>query len=231
MGYKVLFCTTEMSTELVMRRIDALWNGFSYTRFRDGKLYPDEYERFKLYLEEMEGNEEVNLVVEQITGGISQISAKIDQYSPDVVYIDGGYLLEDEEGGDDDWKGLVRIWRGIHKLALAKRKPIVISTQSKERKVTLSAIAFASAIRADSDVILALEQDEQQFNDREIGIKPLKIREGELFGKIINAWDFNNMNYEEIYNESDGRTQSEEKTAEEVNKVVRANFKTKGRKK
>ena len=201
MGYRVLFMTTEMSTELIMRRIDAVWNKFSYTKFRDGRLSLEELKKYEKYLAEMEGNEDFNLIVEQATGGISQVAAKIDQHKPDVVYIDGAYLLEDEEKGEDDWRGLVRIWRGLHRLVLLKKVPIVASTQSKEKRITLSSISFAKAISNDSDVVLALEQDEQQFYDREIRLVSLKIREGELGGAIILNWDFNRMDWSEIYSE------------------------------
>lgn len=210
LGYKVLFITTEMSTEAVMRRIDATWNGFSYSRFRDGKLYPEELKKFKKYLEDIEDDEESNLIVEQANAGISQISAKIDQYSPDMVYIDGGYLLSDEEGDEDDWKALVRIWRGVHRISLAKNVPIFMSTQSTERKVSLKTMSFAKAISNDSDVVLALEQDEQQFNDKEARIKPLKIREGELRGSVVLHWDADKPDWSPIYIEGGKKTDDTE---------------------
>lgn len=209
-GYKVLFVTTEMSTDMIMRRIDAVWCKLPYNRFRDGSLYPEELERYKEYLEFVEGNEDFNLIVEQATGGVSHIGAKIEQYKPDIVFVDGGYLLEDEQKGDDDWKGLVRIWRGLHRLSLLKKTPIFVSTQSKERKVSLSTISFGKAISNDSDVVLALEQDEQMFNDREIKIKPLKIREGEMSGSIIMNWDFSVPDWSTIYTEGKFDAEPEE---------------------
>ena len=203
-GYKVLFFTTEMSTKMVFRRIDAVWNSLNYTRFRKGQLLPDEEKRYFQYLEEMENtpDDEVMLVVEQATGGVSQISAKIDQYNPDIVYIDGAYLLEDEEGEEDNWAGMTRIWRGLHRICLAKDKPIVVTTQSKdEQGASLKSMSFAKAIANECDVVAVLEQDEQMRNDKEIMLKPLKIREGDNMRIVMMNWDFDEMKFNSIYSE------------------------------
>lgn len=203
-GYKVLFFTTEMSTKMVFRRIDAVWNSLNYTRFRKGQLLPDEEKRYFQYLEEMENtpDDEVMLVVEQATGGVSQISAKIDQYNPDIVYIDGAYLLEDEEGEEDNWAGMVRIWRGLHRICLAKDKPIVVTTQSKdEQGASLKSMSFAKAISNECDVVAVLEQDEQMKNDKELMLKPLKIREGDNMRIVMMNWDFDEMKFNSIYSE------------------------------
>ena len=198
-GYRVLLFTTEMSTKMMIRRIDALWCGISYTRFRNGQLTTEELRRYEKYLEEVEGNDEYSLIVEQAVGGVSHIGAKIDQHKPDIVFIDGAYLLEDEEKGEDDWRAVVRVFRGLHRLALNKNIPIIASTQSKDRKVTLETISFAKAISNDCDVVLAIEQDEQMKADKEIKVKFLKIREGAIPGNIVMEWDFDKMRYNTLY--------------------------------
>jgi replicative DNA helicase len=206
-GYKVLFFTTEMSTRMVIRRIDALWCKLSYSRFRNGNLTPQELAKYEKYLDSIEGDTDSSLIVEQATGGISQIGAKIDQHKPDIVYIDGAYLLQDEESGDDDWRALVRVFRGLHRLALNKDLPIVASTQSKDRKVSLETISFAKAISNDCDVVCAIEQDDEMKADREIKTKFLKIREGSIPGNIIMEWDFHEMRYGTIYLEGENGNQ------------------------
>jgi replicative DNA helicase len=203
-GYRVLFFTTEMSKEMVMRRIDAVWNSLNYSRFKKGQLLPDEQKKYFKYLDDMEQtpDEDVMLIVEQATGGISQISAKIDQHKPDIVYIDGAYLLEDEEGDEDNWAGVVRIWRGLHRLCLLKKKPIVVTTQSKDESgATIKSLSFAKALSNEVDVLAVLEQDEQQKNDREASLRFLKLREGDSLSAVHLNWDFDKMKYNSIYKE------------------------------
>jgi hypothetical protein len=142
------------------------------------------------------------LIVEQATGGISQISAKIDQHKPDIVYVDGAYLLEDEEGDEDNWMGTVRIWRGLHRLCLLKKKPIVVTTQSKDESgATIKSLSFAKALSNECDVLGVLEQDEQQKNDREANLRFLKLREGDTLSSVHMNWDFDKMKYNSIYKE------------------------------
>lgn len=207
-GYRVLLFTTEMSSKMMIRRIDAIWCKLNYTRFRDGRLTRDELKKYEKYLNTIEGDTDSNIIVEQATGGISQVGAKIDQHNPDIVFVDGAYLLEDEEKGEDDWKALVRIFRGLKRLARSKKVPVYASTQSNEQKASLGAISFAKHIRADCDVIMALEQDDEMKEDKEMGVKFLKIREGEIPGRVLMQWDFNEMQYGTIYIEGDNGNRS-----------------------
>jgi replicative DNA helicase len=203
-GYRVLFFTTEMHHKMVMRRIDAVWNGFNYSLFKKGQLQAKDQKKYFDYLDEMEKtpDDEVMLIVEQATGGISQISAKIDQYNPDVVYIDGAYLLDDEEGEEDNWMGTVRIWRGLHKLCLAKKLPIVATTQSKDESgATIKSLSFSKALSNECDVLAVLEQDEQQRNDREADLRFLKLREGDTLSTVHMDWDFDKMKYNSLFKE------------------------------
>ena len=201
-GFKVLFFTTEMSTDMVFRRIDAVWNGFNYSKFKKGQLDKKDEVKYQEYLDEMENksDEDIMLVVEQATGGLSQISAKIDQYEPDIVFIDGAYLLEDEEGGEDNWAGVVRIWRGLHRMCLAKQVPIVTTTQSKvESGASIGSLSFAKALSNEVDVLAVLEQEEQDILDREADLRFLKLREGDSLSCLRLNWDFDEMNYQPIF--------------------------------
>lgn len=230
MGYKVLFFTTEMSSDAIMKRIDAVWCNLNYTRFNRGQLTPQELTRFEQYLENLEGDEESNLIVEQVNIGVSEISAKIDQHQPDMVFVDGAYLLEDEAEGEDDWRAQVRIFRGLKRIARAKKIPLFASTQSKSEKANLSSIAFASHIKADADIILGLQQDEEMRQDKEIAVVPLKLREGEINSRILMNWKFSEpdgMNYSTLYAEgADGRRADNdihnegEKTERNVNEAI-----------
>ncbi|MMZ46500.1 Replicative DNA helicase [compost metagenome] len=229
-GYKVLFFTTEMSTKMVARRVDAVWAVLNYTRFRDGRLHKEEYQRYVEYLEAREREEEETIIIEQATGGVSQIAAKIDQYDPDMVYVDGAYLLADEESEEDDWRSLVHIWRGLHRIVLQKDIPMCVSTQSKEKKISLSAISFAKAIAADCDVIIGLEQDEQMREDKEMRVSFHKMREGAVPSPFIMNWDFDKMDYTTIYGEGkDEFREEQEKQADAGARESRKKIKDAGK--
>ena len=198
-GYKVLFATKEMNPDQVMKRVDAVWANVSYNDFNRGRLCPKDEVHFQEYLEGMEGNDDNNLVVELVTGGVTNISALIDKHQPDVVIVDGAYLMTDDED-EDDWHGIMKVWRGLKQICLAKKVPIITTSQLKDNeKVSLGKIAFSKAIANECDVVIALEQSEEMRNDKEIKWKPLKLRDSEMSMWFMTNWDWNAMNYQPIY--------------------------------
>lgn len=198
-GYKVLFATKEMNTDQVLKRVDAVWSGVSYNDFNRGRLCPKDEEKFKQYLDHMEGNEDNKLIIELVTGGVTNISSLIDKHQPDVVVVDGAYLMTDDSE-DGDWKGIMQVWRDLKQISLSKKIPIITSSQLKEsEKVSLGKISFAKAIANECDVVVALEQTEEMRNDKEIKWKPLKLRDAEMGMWFMTNWDWSAMNYEPIY--------------------------------
>jgi ABC-type iron transport system FetAB ATPase subunit len=221
LGYRVLLGTTEMSLDMMFRRVDAVWNKLDYSRFKIGKLTIQEEKRYKKYLKEMETTDKF-LVIEQLNGGVSQVSAKIEQHNPDIVLIDGAYLLEDEEGDEDNHAGKVRIWNGLHQICLDKNKPMCVTTQSKDESGTsLKSINFAKALATATDNFLSLEQTKQMRYDKEITIKPLKLREGELLYSLTTKWDFNAMDFSTVYT-SDGRDELAESADKPKGVIINA---------
>ena len=68
---------------------------------------------------------------------------------------------------------------------------------------------YSQAVGQDSDNVLALFRDEVMINDKEMGVKVLKQREGVL-GKVLIQWDFHRMNFDSIYSEDTGNSNSDD---------------------
>lgn len=235
-NFRVLQISTEMQASVMRDRYEAvltsrLVGDISYNRFKSGKLTPEEEERYFTFLREKAPKLEP-LIIEETTSGISFISAKIDQYKPDLVLIDGVYLLEDEQQAMQDWKKLLNITRGLKKIAVNKKVPVFINTQadqntSDKHGPQLGNTAYAKGIEQDSDNVFALFRDEQMYEDKEMALKVLKQREGTL-GKVFLEWDFNHMHFGEIYAtyEQEGETvtandeELTEKDKEELGVIV-----------
>ena len=198
MGYKVLFITREMGTKQIMKRVFAVMNRLSYGRLKAGKLTREEKEKFFKFLDKMEKLQESDLVVELATGGVSNISSLADLHQPEVLIIDGGYLMTDDSD-DREWKGLVETWWGFKQIALNRNLPTITTMQLKANKASLENIALARYINQYCDVIFGMEQDEQMFNDKELCLSPLKLRDAEMGGKFVINWDFTTMNWTPLY--------------------------------
>ena len=207
-GYKVVHFVTEMSTDLMQDRYEAMLFGmmygdFNYNNFKSGSL---DLETENQYFEFLEDDlPKLEPLVIETANGVSSISAVIERENPDLILIDGAYLMQDEQGAKDDWLRVTHITRDLKRLAKNRHKPIFINTQadentSKKTGPGIGDIKYSQAIGQDSDVILALFRDEIMINDKEMGIKVLKNREG-LSGKTIINWDFSVMNFNSIYSE------------------------------
>lgn len=223
-GYKVVVFITEMSTELMQDRFEAMlfgmmYGNFSYNNFKSGSLDLETENTYFEFLEEDLTKLEP-LIIETATG-ISSVVSVIEREKPDLVLVDGAYLMEDEQGAKDDWLRVTHITRDLKKTAKNWHLPIVINSQadkntSKKTGPELGSIMYTQSIGQDSDNVLALFRDEIMINDREMGIKVLKQREGVL-GKVIINWDFDHMNFKSIYSESSASDDNQSGDSQEDN--------------
>lgn len=207
-NYRVLQFVTEMSEDIMRDRYEAVlfakcYGSLNYNAFKSGALSLEDEKKYFEFLEEDLPHFEP-LIIATATG-VMGVSAAIDKYNPDIVLIDSAYLMEDDQGAKDDWLRVAHITRDLKKLAKRSKKPIFINTQadkntSKKTGPELGSIMYTQAIGQDSDNVLALFRDEVMINDREMGLKVLKQREGTL-GKMTLNWDFDHMNFSEIYME------------------------------
>jgi replicative DNA helicase len=102
----------------------------SHGRLRRGKLLPAEESRYIDELNKMESEESFHLVdaVNGIT--VSALAAKIAQTSPDIVFVDGVYLMLDEVSGEMNTpQAITNVTRALKRLAQKINKPIIITTQ------------------------------------------------------------------------------------------------------
>ena len=206
-NYRVLFLTTEMSEEQIEDRIEAMLMGimydeFNYNKFKSGTLDP---EQEKLYFEFLDRKSKLEPLIIETATGVSNVNAKIQQHKPDVVFIDGVYLMEDARGAEQDWLRVAHITRDLKMLAKSNKIPICINSQadrttSNKTGPELDNIGFSSAIGHDSDVVLSLFRDEEMLEDREMKVKILKQREG-ITGSVMLNWDFSTMDFSAIYSD------------------------------
>lgn len=215
---RVLQFVTEMSESMMRTRYEAVLyslcntGGLNYSHLKDGNL---DLKTERLFIEFLE-NDLPNLEPLYLctATGVMSVAAAIDKYKPDLVLIDGVYLMEDDQGAKDDWLRVAHITRDLKKLAKRAKLPIFVNTQadkntSKKTGPELGSIMYTQAVGQDSDNVIALFRDDVMKNDREMGVKILKQREGDLSTSLMN-WDFQTMNFSSIFRE--GGTDSSEST-------------------
>jgi replicative DNA helicase len=176
-GFVPMFQSFEMTNIEQQHRHDAMRAKIAHSRLIRGSLNPDEEARYKAALTNMETMHNFYLTDSVSAMTVTGLAAKIDKLRPNIVFVDGVYLMLDEISGESNSpQALTNITRGLKHLAMAKEIPIVVSTQvllwkMKKRQVSADAIGYSSSFYQDSDVILGLQkQDEEDDTSRELKI-------------------------------------------------------------
>ena len=204
---KILFVSNEMSTFQIGRRFDAIHFKLPYQELRSGLLADAHEQRYVEGLNKLieEGKDPVWIVGD--VGGVSSISAKIDEHQPDVVLIDGMYLLQDDHRSSNRWERITNISRDLKLLTKRKKVPILATTQFnreadeakvKMTDVNLSMLGFSDSIGQDADVVLGLFTNKDMKSNKELMVRTLAIREGEPKDFIL-TWDFHKMQFDVIH--------------------------------
>lgn len=216
-GHTVLFLTFEMSSEEQETRHDAFAAKVSLNSLMSGRLTPKEEKRLKKTLQRRRGMQPfiISSDIHSATT-VSGVSAKIDQYRPDVIFIDGAYLMDDEMGADNEREKLTNLTRALKRLAQKQRIPMVISTQvltwklGKRKGITQDSIGYSSSFAQDSDVIIGVEGTEDE------DIKKVKIVEARHAAQreAMIRWDWECGEFEEVGEYGGDPEDSEEEATE-----------------
>jgi hypothetical protein len=175
-GMVPMFQSFEMNNHEQSQRHNSMRAHISNARLRRGKLEKDEERRFSDMLDKMKDSHPFHLV-DAINGlTIDSLLAKAEQLNPDILFVDGVYLMMDQVTGEANTpQALTNITRGLKRVAQRLDIPVVITTQTllwkmRGGKVSADSIGYSSSFFQDSDVILGLEPVED--NDE---IRILKV--------------------------------------------------------
>ena len=166
-GLVPMFQSFEMNNHEQTQRYLSLSSHISNARFRRGKLQTAEEDRLLKRLDDLKTEKPFHLV-DAVNGlTIDSLMAKAEQLNPDILFVDGVYLMLDQVTGEANTpQALTNITRGLKRVAQKLNIPIVISTQTllwkmKGGKVSADSIGYSSSFFQDSDVILGLEPVEE----------------------------------------------------------------------
>ena len=207
-GHKTLLISTEMPEEAMSLRADVVMASsmgyeFSHTALRTG--LPIDEQQYKKFLQELDGRP--FLICDHIDGqiGISldSIAGLVRKYSPELVVIDGVYLVTAmNKGNKAMWEQNHSLFYGLKGLATSTNTPFVVSTQATRDASDLYApprpdqVAFGDAMIRASDIALSLFKVENDEFKRMVQFQ--KYREGELPSDIVSlTWDVDKGKIEE----------------------------------
>jgi hypothetical protein len=193
-GMVPMFQSFEMTNHEQAQRYLSMASHISNANLRRGKLRTDEEDRLIAHLEKLKTSKPFHLV-DAINGlTIDALLAKAEQLKPDILFVDGVYLMMDQVTGEANTpQALTNITRGLKRVAQKMDIPIVISTQTllwkmRGGKVSADSIGYSSSFFQDSDVILGLEQIDDNEGSRNLRV--VQSRNSAPESTII-TWNWN----------------------------------------
>jgi hypothetical protein len=204
-GLRPMFISFEMSVAEQESRYDALNAKVPYDRILSGQLSEIELDRIRKSMI-LSKNMQPFIMSEDSSSltTISAIAAKIQEYQPDAVYIDGMYLMDDENGEPKGSpQALTNITRGTKRLAQRFDIPIVGTSQvlswklnnKRTRAITADSIGYTSSFVQDADLVLGVERN-PDLDDQAI-IRVVEARTA-AHAEIHVKWDWRTMEFEEV---------------------------------
>jgi replicative DNA helicase len=202
-GAKVLLIGFEMTNQEQGSRYDSIVARIDHQRLLTGAITRDDIRELERVGKEREGMRGFisSTDIASITT-VSGVAAKIDQYKPSVVLLDGIYLMEDDHG---EPKGspaaLTNITRDLAKLCKTKNVNITGTTQvllskiSHSRGITASSVGYASSFAQDCHVMIAVDDVPDAENTQML--KVLLSRSGPKVECEIE-WDWSTGTFEEL---------------------------------
>lgn len=183
-NFRTLLITMEMSAEAFEARLDAIYYQLP---FRDRKGELDVFTEQK-WLERMKETKEGEIYIldDGSVASVQNIYEKVLRYEPDVVVVDGGYLLSSDVRGSN-WEKTADVVKLIQHYCKKTKIPWVVTTQQNAPdKKMMTSQDRAGKVRygkewwlAANNMVEISQSDEQRDILRQITLRILKWREAD----------------------------------------------------
>ncbi len=215
-GMRVLIWSMEMQEMQVLKRIAAIITAVDYGQFKKATMDPAAIAQVWQILLSIRDEElqkidstghTASLMVTYPRGesnGVSALQAKITEFKPDLVVVDGMYLMSDDrqKTRSMDWKSVAHVSQDLKRTAGVFKIPIIGVTQAiktadkNPNKADMAEIAYAYAIAQDCDLCMRVQkQKDQSTKDWEIVISIPGGRETQLDGFVIHGMAATNFGF------------------------------------
>jgi replicative DNA helicase len=205
---KVLYISFEMGVDEVATRYDALSSHLGVNALNNGDLSDRQLNHLHQELR-LRQNKNPFIISEdqhRLTTP-SAIRAKIIEHKPDIVFVDGLYMMRADETRRvlDERETLTQVTRACKFMAQELNITFVGTTQvlpgkvtGKKRKIESHTIGYTSSFIQDSDLILGCEKDEEDSTERRYRIRVVEGRNVQKDATIDVNWDWKTMDFTEI---------------------------------
>lgn len=197
-GEKCLFISMEMPFETIMKRLLAIQ--FKNPNFiRQDRLVSSFIDK-----ELVKWNYNFVFVNGTTITNYKEIKSLIDIHKPQLVFIDGAYLLPLGYAAKSEWERITTIVRDLNNIALDVNCPIICTWQFNRQAVrfkddAVEYIAYTDALAQSATSIVSIV-DTDQYAKKKMNV--IAVREGKG-GSCFVHWDWTTLNFDECHEKVD----------------------------
>lgn len=191
-GRRILVVSNENRAEDVVSKIDSYIGGFNPLKKRMADWSSVELNRLKtvsFIAKNMDG--EV-FIPNKPVSDVKEIQSLVYTYRPDMVLVDGIYLMTGASG-DSHWEKITNISRSLKQLAEGEGTPILGLHQASRgaigRRIDIEHIAYADALAQDADLVLTINKED----DESLFVEAIKNRWGQSHWGFFLRFFFDTM--------------------------------------
>jgi replicative DNA helicase len=166
-GARTMYISFEMTNREQTTRHDALRAGISLSHLQNPAQMLDwEWRNLRRMMHELEDQPPMVMIYDPFSSTtVSALRAKINLHQPDIVFVDGAYMMECEDPGllGGSPQALTSITRSLKRMAQQADVAVVQTTQAllwktPRGKLSLNSIGYSSSYAQDSDVVFGVEE-------------------------------------------------------------------------
>lgn len=204
-GYKVLLGSTEMAHKSLKRRVAALAFNLPYGSIREGHLNEAEEKHYKDSWLTTSKDERFLLLGDGFDVTLNSIESAIIDFEPDLVCIDGLYLMKTKNRFDRKHEQASDIFNQTKAIGKRRNVSVVATTQMNrdsgqggQGNENLDRLAFTDAAGQVADWVFFLNQTDQMKKSCQMEFQPAKMRESDYIKNMRVNWDFKRNDFSEI---------------------------------
>lgn len=204
-GHRILLASNENRPVDVIGKIDSFIGGWNPLKKRTYDWTDDDLERIRTVSHIAATLDGELIIPSKPVANVSVLESLIYQYSPDIVVVDGVYLMGGGGRGEAMWERVTGISRELKQLAMTAQLPIIGVHQASRaaigKRVDVENASYSDAIGQDADLVLGMNQED----DGSSYVEAVKNRWGSEFGFYMKLF-FEDMSVRIL----DGRSLVEE---------------------
>lgn len=188
----VLMISNENRAEDVVAKIDSYIGGFNPLKKRTNEWSTDDINRLTTVSYIAANMEGEVYIPNRPVQDMKELQSYIYTYKPDIVIVDGIYLMKSARG-ESHWEKITNISRNLKEIAQGEGIPILgihqASRKAIGKHIEVEDIAYADALAQDADLVLGLNAED----DGSIFVESIKSRWGDKKWGFFVKFFFNSM--------------------------------------